>query len=150
MRPLLTTQPATLPPLRKPEYLAHFGRANDDFLENRLKQASHRRFHLVDQFVNDRVKLDLDAFALGDVGHAIIDARVEPKDDCLGGGRQQHIGFSDGADGAVNDFQRNFVGFDLLQSFDDGFDRTLRIGFDDDLKHFGRELRRACRKDFPA
>jgi hypothetical protein len=47
----------------------------------RLQQTGHGGFDLVDQFVDDGVKLDLHAFALGQVGHADVNARVEAKND---------------------------------------------------------------------
>src|SRR5437879_7123595 len=36
----------------------------------------------------------------------------------------------------MDDLQRNFVGFDFLERFDDRFDGTLSVGFNDELKNF--------------
>jgi len=62
MRPLETMQPATGTPLDNSKNLPHFRRANDAFLDVRFKQSGHRFLHLINQLVNDRVKLDLHAF----------------------------------------------------------------------------------------
>ena len=134
MRPLVTMQPATgrLWTIRKLCELPP--KPDDNVLDDRLEQAGHGFFHLVDQFVNDRVKFDLHAFVLGLVGHAAVDARVETENDRVGRGGERNVRFGDRADGAVDDFERNFVGFDFLERFDNGFDRALRVGFDDDLE----------------
>src|SRR5262249_43499938 len=49
------------------ENLPHLGRADDVFLEDRFQQTGHGFLHLVDQFVDDGVELDLDPFALGHI-----------------------------------------------------------------------------------
>src|SRR6185503_2848250 len=134
------------------EHLANFGRADDDFLEHRVKQACHGLLHLVDEFVNNGVELDLDSFALGDIGHAGVNARVEAEDDPLGRAGQQHVRFGDRADGAVDDFEGDLAGLDFLERLDDGFDGALGIGFDDDLEHlgggFGESLEKVFEGDF--
>jgi hypothetical protein len=35
----------------------------------------------------------------------------------------------------VHDFERNLVGLDFLERLDNGLDRALRVGLDDDLEH---------------
>ena len=50
---------------------------------------------------------------------------------------QRHVGFGDGADRAVDDLEGDLVRIDFLQRLDDGLDRALGIGFDDDLEHLG-------------
>ena len=47
----------------------------DGFAQFRIEQADHRFLHLVDQLVNDAVKLDLDAFALGRDGRRVVRLR---------------------------------------------------------------------------
>jgi hypothetical protein len=49
------------------------------------------------------------------VRDAAVHAGVEAEDDGLGGGGQHDVGFGDGAHGAVDDLQRDLVGFDLVQ-----------------------------------
>ena len=72
--------------LGKIEELTHLGLAGGDFLLNRRQQAGHGVLHLVDEFVDYRVELDLHAFALGDVGHTRVDPGVKAENDAIGGG----------------------------------------------------------------
>src|SRR6266481_1678893 len=65
--------------LGKGENLADFGRADDDVLQDRIQQAGHGLLHLVNQFINDGIKLDLDPFALGDVRNTVVNPGVEPE-----------------------------------------------------------------------
>ena len=58
---------------------------------------------------------------------------------------QRHVVFGDGADVAVNDFEGNFFRLDLLERLDDGLDRTLGVGLDDDLEPLA--LRRIERRE---
>ena len=127
-------QPATGTPLERSNTLRTS--ATPTVLSFRIgfEQARHGFLHLVDQFVNDGVKLDLHAFVLGFVGHAAVDPRVEAEDHGIGRGRQGDIGFGDRADGAVDDFQGDLVGLDLLQGIDDGLDRSLGVGLDHHLQ----------------
>jgi hypothetical protein len=46
---------------------------------------------LVDQFVNDAEKLDLNAFALGRGGCLVLGLNIESDNDRIGSARQQHI-----------------------------------------------------------
>ena len=128
--------------------LPHLSRADDVFFDGRLEQARHCLLHLVNQFVNDRVKLDLHSLPFGDVGHPDIDARVEAKDDPFGSGRQMDIRLGDRADGAVDHFQRDFLGLDFLKRFDDGLDRPLGIGLDHNFENLGRRSRQSIENRF--
>src|SRR5688572_20921754 len=120
------------------EDLLHIGRTHDHFLEHWIEQAGHGDLHLVDQFVDDGVKFDLHPFALGDVGDAVVDAGMETENNALGCRREHDVGLGDRADGAVNDIQRNFLGFDFLERLDNGFHGTLSVRFDDDFKDLRR------------
>ena len=111
--------------------------ADGEVAEEGFEQAGHGLFDLVDKFVDNGVKLDLDAFVLGFVGDAAVDAGMEAKDDGVGSGGEGDIGLGDGSDSAVDDLEGDLLGIDLLEGFDDGFDRTLRIGLDDDLEGLG-------------
>src|SRR5208282_5584803 len=119
------------------EDFADLGRADDDLFDDRFQQAGHGFLDLVDQFVNDRVELDLNPFPFGQVGHTDINAGVETQNDGGGGGGEQDIRFGDGAHGAVNDFEGNLFGLDLLESLDNRLDGALGVGFDDHLQDFG-------------
>ena len=82
--------------LGKLENLLHLGGADDGLLDHRIQHAGHGGHDLVDQLIDDRVELDLDSFPLGDIGDAVVDAGVEPKDDPLGSGSQEDIRLGDG------------------------------------------------------
>src|SRR5213075_199256 len=49
------------------EQLADLGGPHNHLLEDRVQEASHGFLHLVDQFVDDGIEFDLDAFALGNL-----------------------------------------------------------------------------------
>jgi hypothetical protein len=42
-----------------------------------------------------------------------------------------HVGFGDAADAAHQDLRRHFVGAELVERGDDGFDRALHVALDD-------------------
>ena len=65
-------------------------------------------------------------------------------------GRQRHVVFGDGADVAVDDFERNLVRLDFLERLDNGLDRALRVGLDDDLEHLALRGVERWQTDFPA
>src|ERR1044071_2109037 len=123
--------------------LPHFGGSDDDFPDKGIEQAGHGFLHLVDQFVNDGVEFDLDAFAFGDLRHAVVDSRVEAENDGFGGGGEDDVRFGDCSDGTVDDVEEDLVGFDFFERLDDGLDRALGIGLDHDSEDFvGLRLQR--------
>ena len=115
--------------------LAHLRGADHDFFNQRIQQARHRFFHFVDQFVNDGVEFDLHRFAFGHVRHPVVHAGVKPEHNRVGGRRQEHVGFGDGADGAVDDVERDVLRLDFFERLNDGLDRTLGVGLHDRLKN---------------
>src|SRR5205085_1764088 len=62
------------------EDLFHFGVTKDRFAEFRVEQSRHSVFDLVDQFVNDAVKLDLNAFAFRRGDRHVFDLNIESDD----------------------------------------------------------------------
>src|SRR6266404_3651989 len=120
--------------LGKCKYLADLGRADDDVLQDGVQQAGHGFLHLVNQFIDDGVELDLDTFTLGDVRNPVVDAGVEPEDDRVRGRGKRDVRLGDGSDRAVNDFEADLVGLNLLQRLDNRLDGTLGIRLDDDLQ----------------
>src|ERR1043166_3055499 len=125
----------------KLEEFLDLGGADDHLLDHRIEQTGHRFLHLVDQFVDDGIKLDLHRFALGDFRHAIVDASVEAENNTLRGRGQEDVGLRDRAHRAVDDFQRDFFRVDLLEGLDDGFDGTLRVRLDDQPEDLGGRFR---------
>src|SRR5207245_1020750 len=66
--------------LGKCENLSHL-RVPDDALSNlRIKQSDHSLFHLIDQFVDDAVELDLNSFALCGRCGLVLHLDVETND----------------------------------------------------------------------
>ena len=118
------------------EYLFHLGVSNDGFAQFRIQQAGHGVFDLVEQFINNAVKLDLHAFAFCGRNRHGLDLHVEADDHCVGCTRQQNVRFRNRSDGRMNNFQIDFFALDLLQRVDDCFDGTLRVGFQNDPQPF--------------
>ena len=85
----------------------------------------------------------MDSLAFGQVGHAVVNTSVESENDCFGGRSQEHVGLSDRAHGAVDDFECDLFRFDFLKRVNNRFDRTLSVGLDDDFKDFAG-LRSQC------
>ena len=75
------------------EHLLDLGMADDALAHLRVEQAGHGFLHLVDQLVDDREKLDLDALALGGGGGGTLDLDVEADDDGIRGAGEQDVGF---------------------------------------------------------
>src|SRR5260370_15354086 len=120
--------------LGKGENLADLGRADDDVLQDGIQQAGHGFLHLVDQFVDDGIKLDLDSFALGDVRNTVVDPGVEPEYDSVRSGGERNIRLGNGPHRAVDDLKADLVGFNLLQRLDNCLDGTLGVSLDDNLQ----------------
>ena len=80
------------------EDLFHFRVTDDGLAMFRIEHAGHRFFDLVDQFVNDAVKFDLDAFAFRGAHGVAFDFDVEADDDRVRSARQQHVGLGDRTD----------------------------------------------------
>ena len=75
----------------------------------------HRFLDLIDQFVNDAVEFDLNAFAFRRVhGHA-LDFDVEADDDRVRRARQQDVGFGNRSDAGMNNFEIDFLALDLTE-----------------------------------
>ena len=73
------------------ERVAHFGAAQMRFLVDRLEQAGHGALDLVGNFVNHRVRANLDVFALRQVGGLAIGPHVESENNGAGRRSQQHV-----------------------------------------------------------
>jgi len=124
------------------ENLAHLRLAGDDVLHQRVEQAGHGLLHLVDQLVDDGVKLELDALALGHLADAGVYLGVKAQDDRIRGAGQGGVGLGNGSDSGVNDLGLHLVRFNFVDGIDDGLDRALCVGLDDELEGLG--LVRLC------
>src|SRR6266404_9466916 len=118
------------------ENLFDLGVAEHGFAELRLEHTRHRVLDLVDQLVNDAVKLDLNAFALRGRDRHVFDFDVKSDDDSVRGARQQNIRFRNRPDCCVDNVEIDFLALDLLQCGSDRLDRTLGVAFQDKTQRF--------------
>src|SRR6516165_9234578 len=78
---------------RKLEDLLDLGMPDYSFPNLGIKQPDHRFLHLIDELINDAVKLDLNPFALGCCSGLILSLDIEADDHRVRGGCQEHIRF---------------------------------------------------------
>src|SRR5205807_2675549 len=78
--------------LGKLEHLPDFRVPNDAFSNLGIKHSDHRFFDLIDQFIDDAVKLDLNSFPLRRGCGLIFDFDIEADDDGVRSRSQQYIG----------------------------------------------------------
>ena len=91
----------------------------------------HGALDLIDNVVNDRVQTDVHFFAIGQFGGFSLRPNVETDDDRVGRRRQQHVGFSNGADARMHDADLYLVGAELVQHFRQRFLRALNVALQD-------------------
>src|SRR6478609_4269918 len=118
--------------------------AQHGFAQRRREQAGHRLFDVVDEIVDDVVVADLDAVALGRGRRFLVGADGEADDGGVETLRQRHVGFGNAADAGMQDAGGDLVGAELFQRSQNGFQRTLHVGLDDQreiLAARGFELR---------
>src|SRR6266853_1568314 len=113
------------------ECIAHFGTAQMRFLEDGIEQSGHGLFDLVGDFVDDRVRANLDAFALRQIGGLAVRADVKCDDDRARSRCQQDVVFGDGANAGVNNLELHAVVGKLGQHLAQYFDRALHVRLDD-------------------
>src|SRR6185312_1282976 len=114
------------------EDLPHLGLAQHHFLLLGREQAFHRQLHLFDGLVDDAVGPDLHALAVGCGARVRIGTHVEADDDRARRAREQHVGFRDRADAAVDDLDLHFRRRELRQRVGQRFGRAALVGLDDD------------------
>ena len=90
------------------EDLAYFGFAGDNLFELRLKHADNGGFDIVDDFVDDLVGTDLDAFLICGGADTAIRSDVEGNDCCASGLSECHIARSRWANGLVQKVDLDF------------------------------------------
>ena len=89
--------------------------SDDGFPMFGIEQAGHRFFDLIEQFVNDAVKFDLDAFAFRGRDSHTLDFDVEADHDGVRRAREQNVRLRNWSDCGVDDLEIDFFAFDLLQ-----------------------------------
>src|SRR5215831_18019185 len=80
------------------ENLFHFRVSNDRFAQLRFQQTGHGVFDLIEQLINNAVKLDLHAFALRSRDRHGFNLHVKTDDYCLGCASEQNIRFRNRSD----------------------------------------------------
>ena len=118
------------------EDLLHASVAEHLLAGERIQQALHGFFDLVDEFVDDGVELHLHAFAFRGDERLVLYLDVEADDDGVGSAGEQHVGFVDGADFLVQEVEVALVGLDVGETFGDSFDGALHVALEDDLEGF--------------
>ena len=107
----------------------------DDLLAGfRVEEAEHGFFDLIDEFVDDGVELDLDAFRFGGFDGFALEFDAEADDDGVCGGGEEDIVFGDRADACEDEVEADLIGFDIAQLGDEGFEGALDVGFEDEFE----------------
>ena len=87
-----------------------------------LKQAGHRFFDLVEQLVNDAVKLDLYAFTFRGRDCHALNFDIEADHDGIRRACKQNVRLRNRSDCGVDDLEIDFFALDLLQCTDECFE----------------------------
>ena len=114
--------------------LANLGVADHALAELRREHTLHGRLDLVDTVVNDAVHAHVDVASRGAVACGTVGTNVEADDDRTGGGGEHDVAFVDGADGAVDDLDADFLVRDLFERGLDRLGRALNVGLDDQVE----------------
>ncbi len=99
------------------------------------EHAAHRRFHFVNQMVNDGVVTQIQAFRFDNATSRSIGTHVEANQNSVRSRSKRGVSFSDTAHAGTDDFNLHFIGRQLQQGIADRFHRTLNVGFEHDV-HF--------------
>ncbi len=133
------------PHLRNAEGLLHVGASLVSFFDRRFEQAGHRALDLVLQFVNDRVQTYVDFLLIGQFLRLAFRTHIKSNDDRIRRRRQQHIGFRDRANARPQQLQPHFFVRQSAQQIAQHFDRSLHVGFQDDVQFLhARRLQLLC------
>ena len=108
----------------------------DRFAEFGVEQSGHRVFDLVEQFINDAVELDLNAFAFRSGDRHVLHLCVEADDDGVRCACEQNVRFRDRADSCVNNVELDLLALDLLERGANRFDRSLGVAFQNQPQSF--------------
>src|SRR5438128_6244087 len=108
----------------------------NSFSEFRLEYSCHRVFDLIEQLVNDAVKLDLDAFAFRCRNSHVFNFGVEADNNGTRGACEQNVRFRNWPDTGVNQFEIYFLAFDLFQRGAQCLERSLGVAFQNETKNF--------------
>ncbi len=108
---------------------------SDDLLAgDRIQQSGHGLFHLVDEFIDDRVELHLHTFSFRSRERLVFELNIETENDCVGCAGQQHVGLVDRPHFLMKKLQVDLVTLDVGEAFGDRFDRALNVTLEHELE----------------
>ena len=120
--------------LRDLEHLFHLYLARHDFLLHLVEHAFHGRLDVVDGVVNNRIGVDLHAFALSQFAGVGRRAYLESHDDGVGCRSQHHIVLGDLSYGLGNDVHLHLLGRQFDERVGEGLDRSVHVTLHDDVQ----------------
>ena len=119
---------------RDPEELPHL-RLADRLLDLlRREHADERLLDVLGQLVDDAVRPDVDALAIGQAARLGVRADVEADDDRARRGREHHVALGDRADPRVDDVDAYLRVLDLRELALDRLERALDVALHDDVQ----------------
>ena len=122
--------------------------ADDILAQLGFEQAGHGLFDLVDQFVNDGVKFDLHALALGRSGRAVLRLDPETDDNGVGSGGEENVRLADRSDRGMDDLEVDLLRLDIAQRLHQGLEGSLHIGLEHDAQGLALVGRKIVEKTF--
>ena len=108
--------------------------ADDGLAGERLQQAQHRLAHLVDQFVDDRVELQVHVGCLGGFHSLGFDLHVEPENDGFGGGCEGNVGLGDRSRRGGDERALDLVRGNREDGLPDRLHGALHVALEDELE----------------
>ena len=112
---------------RDAEERAHLGLAERLLGRDRLQHADERLLDVLGQPVDDVVRADLDALALGQRPRLGVRPHVEADDHRVRRGGEHDVVLGDAADAGVDDVHAHLRVLDLLELGDGGLDRPVHV-----------------------
>ena len=95
---------------RRFEDITHFSQTDDLLFQFRRQHAAHRRFHFVDQVIDNGVVTQIQAFRFDNFTRRGIGTNVEANQNRVGCCCQGSVGFGDTTYAGTDDLHFHFVG----------------------------------------
>ena len=118
------------------EDLTNFDQAQGAFALLWREHATHRSFDLINRIVNDVVVANIDTTGLSQFTRRGISTHIKANNHGLRCQREVDVGFTNATDCGMYDLYTHFGSRQFLHRCDQGFLRTLDIGFDDQCQVF--------------
>src|SRR5690606_22603709 len=114
------------------EDFANFRIAEKVLAERRRQHARKHRPHVIDDVIDHRVILDIDALKGCLITRLLVGAGIERDHYCARCSGKRNIRFGNPANARIEDLDRNLVGAEILERVGDGLRRALNVRLDDD------------------